>query len=67
MSAGDPLNDSASPVGNLGLDLKYGLGPAFTLSATLNPDFGQVEADPSQVNLSANELFFAESSIFKVL
>ena len=49
---------------NLGLDLKYGLGPAFTLSATLNPDFGQVEADPSSVNLSANELFFAEKRTF---
>ena len=48
----------------LGLDLKYGLGPAFTLSATINPDFGQVEADPSQVNLGPNELFFAEKRPF---
>lgn len=40
------------------------LGPAFTLSATINPDFGQVEADPSQVNLSANEIFFAEKRPF---
>jgi hypothetical protein len=61
---GDPLNDSFSGAGNLGLDLKYGLGPAFTLSATINPDFGQVEADPSQVNLSANELFFEEKRPF---
>jgi len=63
---GDPLNDDLSATGNLGLDLKYGLGPAFTLSATLNPDFGQVEADPSQVNLSANELFFQEKRPFFV-
>ena len=49
---------------NIGLDLKYGLGPAFTLSATINPDFGQVEADPSQVNLGPNELFFAEKRPF---
>src|SRR5262249_31788936 len=41
-----------------------GLGPAFTLSATLNPDFGQIEADPSKINLSANELFFAEKRPF---
>ncbi|MEJ7597628.1 MAG: DUF5916 domain-containing protein [Kofleriaceae bacterium] len=60
----DPLNDPLSARGNIGLDLKYGLGPAFTLSATINPDFGQVEADPSQVNLSANELFFAEKRPF---
>jgi hypothetical protein len=64
IEAGDPLNSHRSMVGNFGLDLKYGLGPAFTLSAAINPDFGQVEADPSQVNLSANELFFAEKRPF---
>jgi Domain of unknown function (DUF5916)/Carbohydrate family 9 binding domain-like len=64
VEAGDPLNESFAGRGNVGLDLKYGLGPAFTLSATINPDFGQVEADPSQVNLSANELFFAEKRPF---
>ncbi len=66
VEAGDPVNDRGSAVGGLGLDVKYGLGPAFTLSATVNPDFGQVEADPSQVNLSANELFFAEKRPFFV-
>ena len=50
--------------GNAGLDAELGIGPAFTLSATINPDFGQVEADPSQVNLSADELFFAERRPF---
>jgi uncharacterized protein DUF5916/cellulose/xylan binding protein with CBM9 domain len=61
---GDPLNRRYNLRRNIGLDLKYGLGPAFTLSATLNPDFGQVEADPSKINLSANELFFAEKRPF---
>jgi len=61
---GDPLNDRYGWRRNIGLDLKYGLGSAFTLSATINPDFGQVEADPSKVNLSANELFFAEKRPF---
>jgi uncharacterized protein DUF5916 len=64
VDAGDPLNNTYKGNGNVGLDLKYGLGPAFTLSATINPDFGQVEADPSQVNLSGNELFFAEKRPF---
>ncbi len=64
VDAADPLNDSASLRRNAGLDVRYGLGPAFTLSATLNPDFGQVEADPSQVNLSGTELFFAEKRPF---
>ncbi len=66
VEAGDPLNASVNPIGNLGVDLKYGLGPAFTLSTTINPDFGQVEADPSQVNLSGTELFFAEKRPFFV-
>ncbi|MGE0871977.1 MAG: DUF5916 domain-containing protein [Kofleriaceae bacterium] len=64
VESGDPLNERLTAQRNLGLDLKYGLGSAFTVSATINPDFGQVEADPSQVNLSANELFFAEKRPF---
>ena len=64
VEAADPLNDSTNLRRNAGLDVRYGLGPAFTLSATLNPDFGQVEADPSQVNLGGNELFFAEKRPF---
>ena len=64
VDAGDPLNQAVVPRGNLGLDLKYGLGPAFTLSATINPDFGQVEADPSQITLGPYELFFPEKRPF---
>jgi Domain of unknown function (DUF5916)/Carbohydrate family 9 binding domain-like len=64
VEAGDPLNARTRLLHGVGLDLKYGLGPAFTISATLNPDFGQAEADPSQVNLSVNELFFAEKRPF---
>jgi hypothetical protein len=47
-----------------GADLKVGLGSSFSLTATLLPDFGQVEADPSQVNLTAFELFQAEQRPF---
>ena len=64
IESGDPLNQSNHWRRNAGLDVKYGLGPAFTLSATLNPDFGQVEADPSKINLSGSELFFAEKRPF---
>ena len=60
----DPLNDSFDGRANAGLDIKYGIGSAFTLSAALNPDFGQVEADPSRINLSNSELFFAEKRTF---
>ncbi|HKS05453.1 MAG TPA: DUF5916 domain-containing protein [Gemmatimonadaceae bacterium] len=47
-----------------GLDLKYGLSSNVTLDATVNPDFGQVEADPAQLNLSAFEQFFGERRPF---
>lgn len=47
-----------------GGDLKMGLGPNMTLDATFNPDFGQVEADPAEVNLSAFETFFSERRPF---
>ena len=48
----------------VGLDLKAGLGPNVTLDATINPDFGQVEADPAVLNLSAFEIRFEERRPF---
>ena len=47
-----------------GADLKYGLASNLTLDATINPDFGQVEADPAVLNLSAFETFFEERRPF---
>lgn len=47
-----------------GLDGKIGLTSDITLDFTLNPDFGQVEADPSQVNLTAFETYFREKRPF---
>ncbi|MEO8336304.1 MAG: DUF5916 domain-containing protein [bacterium] len=47
-----------------GGDLKVGLGPNLTLDATINPDFGQVEADPAVVNLTAFEVVFDERRPF---
>ncbi|HEX8904448.1 MAG TPA: DUF5916 domain-containing protein [Longimicrobiaceae bacterium] len=50
----------------VGADLKYLLTSSFTLSAAVNPDFGQVEVDPAVVNLSAFETFFPEQRPFFV-
>jgi hypothetical protein len=66
---GDPANpfysaNEAKP--SAGLDLKYGLPSGLTLTATVNPDFGQVEVDPAVVNLSAYETFFPEKRPFFV-
>lgn len=47
-----------------GADVKYGLSSNLTLDATINPDFGQVEADPAVLNLSAFETFFEERRPF---
>ncbi len=64
--AGNPLIQKTDPNAALGLDLKYALRPGLTLTATINPDFGQVEADPAVVNLSAFETFFSERRPFFV-
>lgn len=64
--AGDPFFDGSATSSRLGLDLSYGVGAAFTLDATINPDFGQVEADPAVINLSAFETFFQERRPFFV-
>jgi hypothetical protein len=47
-----------------GLDFRMGLGTATTLSAAINPDFGQVEQDPAVLNLSVFETFFPEKRPF---
>ena len=48
----------------VGGDLRVKLPQSLTLTATVNPDFGQVEADPAAVNLTAFELFFPERRPF---
>ncbi len=48
----------------VGADVKYGLTSNLTLDATINPDFGQVEADPSVLNLTAFEQFYQERRPF---
>jgi len=50
----------------VGGDLKFGVTPNITLDATINPDFGQVEADPAVLNLSAFETFLQERRPFFV-
>ena len=47
-----------------GADFKYGITSNVTLDGTINPDFGQVEADPAVLNLSAFETFFQERRPF---
>lgn len=60
----NPFSSGKDHALKAGLDAKIGLSNNFTMDLTLNPDFGQVEADPSEVNLSAYETFFEEKRPF---
>jgi hypothetical protein len=60
----NPFDRGANIESRLGADIKMGIGPNLTLDATINPDFGQVEADPAEVNLSGVETFFDEKRSF---
>ena len=60
------LNDATELWGNVGTDVQYGISSGITLNAAVNPDFGQVEADPASLNLSAYEEYFEERRPFFV-
>jgi hypothetical protein len=65
-SFANPFRTGSDYFGDVGADLKYRLGTNFTLDATVNPDFGQVELDPAVINLTAFETRFDEKRPFFV-
>ena len=64
--AEDPFYNANALSPTLGLDARIGLTAGLTLTATLNPDFGQVEADPAVLNLTQFENRFEERRPFFV-
>ncbi|MBE2213272.1 MAG: carbohydrate binding family 9 domain-containing protein [Opitutaceae bacterium] len=62
--AGNPLRTGSDSDFEAGLDAKIGLTSDMILDLTLNPDFGQVEADPAEINLTTFETFFPERRPF---
>jgi hypothetical protein len=66
VDTGDPFASSPDPSASVGADIKYAVTPGLTLTSTINPDFGQVEADPAVVNLTAFETFYPERRPFFV-
>jgi len=60
------VDGDADYSGTAGADLRYGISSGVSLNATVNPDFGQVEADPATLNLTAFEDFFEERRPFFV-
>jgi hypothetical protein len=61
---GNPYATGKKSVLSVGVDGKVGITNDLTLDFTINPDFGQVEADPSEVNLTAFESYFTEKRPF---
>jgi len=62
---GNPFTENGKVWGgNAGLDAKIGISSNFTVDLTVNPDFGQVESDPSVMNLTAFETFYEEKRPF---
>ena len=58
------VSSSPHTTGDAGLDIKYGLSSNFTLDATINPDFGQVEVDEAVLNLTVFETRYPEKRPF---
>ena len=62
----DGAKDETDLLGTAGVDVRYGLTSSISLNGTINPDFGQVEADPAVLNLGVFETFFDERRPFFV-
>jgi hypothetical protein len=63
---GNPFRDGSESNITVGLDAKIGITNDLTLDLTVNPDFGQVEADPSAIALDGFQIFFREQRPFFV-
>jgi hypothetical protein len=57
-------NDNTDFIYKGGLDLKYGISESFTLDMMLIPDFGQIQSDDKQLNLSPYEIYYDERRQF---
>src|SRR5690606_981759 len=63
---GNPFLTGQDKKFTAGLDAKIGITNDLTLDLTINPDFGQVEADPSAIALDGFQIFFEEKRPFFV-
>ncbi len=57
-------SDAYENAGNIGVDIRKNFDLGLTFSGTVNPDFGQVEADPAEFNLTEFESYFREQRPF---
>jgi hypothetical protein len=63
---GNPFADGSDISFDAGIDGKIGITNDIIMDFAINPDFGQVEADPSEINLSEFETYFQEKRPFFV-
>lgn len=63
---GNPFRDGQDDKLSAGLDAKIGITNDLTLDLTVNPDFGQVDADPAAIALDGFQIFFEERRPFFV-
>ena len=63
---GNPFRDGNDTKLSAGLDAKIGITNDLTLDLTINPDFGQVDADPAAIALDGFQIFFEERRPFFV-
>ena len=61
---GNPATPAVRPSGTAGTDLKYGINESFTLDVALIPDFGDVQFDNLEFNISPFEIYYAERRPF---
>lgn len=61
---GNPFATGRDSRISAGLDARIGVTNDMTLDVTVNPDFGQVEADPGALNLDGFQVFFGERRPF---
>jgi hypothetical protein len=61
---GNPFAKGSDGKITAGVDGKFAVTNDLILDFTINPDFGQVEADPSQVRIDGFQNFFAEQRPF---
>jgi hypothetical protein len=59
-------NSGIKPLFKGGVDVKYGLSESHTLDMMLIPDFGQIQSDDEELNLSPYELHYDEKRQFFV-
>lgn len=60
----DPATNNWKPTASAGADLKYGINESFTLDVALIPDFGDIQSDNLEFNLSPFEIYYEERRPF---